>query len=63
MHGHGNARVLFIALPVVEHSADDRQTGSEKPAAEVDCRQLGYALPPSADPRRILILIDAALSS
>ena len=24
MHGHGNARVLFIALPVIEHSADDR---------------------------------------
>jgi hypothetical protein len=24
MHGHGNARVLFIALPVIEHGADDR---------------------------------------
>ena len=43
--------------------AHDRQTGSEKPAAGVDCRRSGYALPPSARPRRILILIDAALSS
>ena len=43
--------------------AYDRQTGSEKPAAGVDCRRSGYALPPSARPRRILILIDAALSS
>ena len=27
------------------------------------CRRSGYALSPSAQPRRILILIDAALSS
>jgi hypothetical protein len=36
--------------------AHDRQTGSEKPAAGVDCRSSGYALPPPAPPRLILIL-------
>ena len=41
----------------------DRQTGSEKPAAGVDCRRSGYALPSVSPPRRALILIDAALSS
>jgi len=29
----------------------------------LDCRRSGYALPPSAHPRPILILIDAVLSS
>jgi hypothetical protein len=34
----------------------------KNPPRGVDCRRSGYALP-SARPRRILILIDAALSS
>jgi hypothetical protein len=35
----------------------------KNPPSGVDCRRSGYALPPSARPRRILIQIDAALSS
>ena len=34
----------------------------KNPPPGVDCRRSGYALPPSAHPRRILILIDAAVS-
>ena len=40
----------------------DRQTGLENAPPGLGCRRSGYALPPSAHPRRILILIDAALS-
>ena len=39
--------------------AHDRQTGSKNPPPKLDRRRSGYALPPSAQPRRILILIDA----
>ena len=41
----------------------DRQTGSEKPAAGGGLPSVGLRPPSVTPPRRILILIDAALSS
>ena len=43
--------------------AHDRQTGSEKPAAGGGLPSVGLRPPSVTPPRRILILIDAALSS
>ena len=50
-------------IRTLTRSLTTARRGPKNPPPAVDCRRSGYALPPAVHPRRILILIDAALSS